>query len=102
MNESVKIDIGLKRTAKTFKSTEKNLKLLGQKIQDGELVIFPTETVWGLGANALNGKAVSNIFKVKNRPQNNPLIVHCLGFYDAEVLCSLTSDERFWFKQITD
>ena len=46
--------------------------LLGQ----GKLVAFPTETVYGLGANALNGKAVARIFEAKGRPNFNPLIVH--------------------------
>ena len=41
-----------------------------------EVVVFPTETVYGLGANALDTKAVEKIFILKNRPSNNPLIVH--------------------------
>ena len=45
-------------------------------IQEGELVAFPTETVYGLGANALDGQAVAKIFEAKNRPSFNPLIVH--------------------------
>ena len=45
-------------------------------IRDGKLVAFPTETVYGLGADAMNPKAVRKIFKVKNRPTDNPLIVH--------------------------
>lgn len=45
-------------------------------IKNGDLVAFPTETVYGLGANALNPLAVSDIFKVKGRPNDNPLIVH--------------------------
>lgn len=43
----------------------------------GKCVAFPTETVYGLGANALDAKAVSQIFAVKGRPSDNPLIVHC-------------------------
>lgn len=46
----------------------------------GELVSFPTETVYGLGADATNGNAVAGIYKAKNRPDFNPLIVH---IYDA-------------------
>ena len=42
----------------------------------GKLVAFPTETVYGLGANALDENAVANIFRAKGRPQDNPLIVH--------------------------
>lgn len=45
-------------------------------IRRGGLVAFPTETVYGLGANALNPKAVQKIFKAKGRPSDNPLIVH--------------------------
>jgi L-threonylcarbamoyladenylate synthase len=45
-------------------------------IKKGGLVAFPTETVYGLGANALNKRAVSKIFKAKGRPADNPLIVH--------------------------
>lgn len=45
-------------------------------IRKGGLVVFPTETVYGLGANAFDEKAVQSIFKAKGRPQDNPLIVH--------------------------
>lgn len=45
-------------------------------IQAGELVAFPTETIYGLGADALNPEAVAKIFAVKGRPSSNPLIVH--------------------------
>ena len=48
-------------------------------IQQGSLVAFPTETVYGLGANALDPKAVSKIFEAKGRPSDNPLIVHVAG-----------------------
>lgn len=45
-------------------------------IKNGELVVFPTETVYGLGANAYDAAAVKKIFEAKGRPQDNPLIVH--------------------------
>jgi len=45
-------------------------------IRDGGLVAFPTETVYGLGANALDAKAVESIYKAKGRPSDNPMIVH--------------------------
>jgi L-threonylcarbamoyladenylate synthase len=48
----------------------------GSVIRTGGLVVFPTETVYGLGANALDSEAVKGIFKAKGRPQDNPLIVH--------------------------
>ena len=45
-----------------------------EKIIDGAVFIYPTETVWALGCNALNSKSVSNIFQIKNRDENKPLI----------------------------
>ena len=45
-------------------------------LQSGELVAIPTETVYGLAADATNGQAVQKIFKAKGRPQDNPLISH--------------------------
>lgn len=45
-------------------------------LRDGRLVAFPTETVYGLGANALDAEAVARIFQAKGRPANNPVIVH--------------------------
>lgn len=52
----------------------------GLVIAKGGLVVFPTETVYGLGANALDTSAVEKIFKAKGRPQDNPLIVHVADF----------------------
>lgn len=53
-----------------------SLKQARKLILSGELVAFPTETVYGLGANAFDDKAIDKIFKAKGRPQDNPLIVH--------------------------
>lgn len=53
----------------------------------GGLVAFPTETVYGLGANALDAQAVQSIFAAKGRPADNPLIVHVPTAKDAEALC---------------
>ena len=53
-----------------------HLQLAGQLIRQGKLVAFPTETVYGLGANALDKDAVQGIFVAKGRPSDNPLIVH--------------------------
>ncbi|HZK17777.1 MAG TPA: L-threonylcarbamoyladenylate synthase [Clostridia bacterium] len=55
-------------------------------LRTGGLVAFPTETVYGLGANALDGKAVSTIFSAKGRPQDNPLIVHLARGEDVQAL----------------
>jgi L-threonylcarbamoyladenylate synthase len=70
-------------------------------IRDGGLVAFPTETVYGLGADATNGEAVARIFEAKGRPRFNPLIVHVASLEDAERLARLDSDARrladaFW------
>ena len=54
-----------------------------QLIKDGDLVAFPTETVYGLGADATNERAVAAIFEAKGRPQFNPLISHVLGAAEA-------------------
>jgi L-threonylcarbamoyladenylate synthase len=56
------------------------LKEAAQVIKEGGLVAFPTETVYGLGANALDEKAVEKIFIAKGRPQDNPLIIHVGDF----------------------
>src|SRR5215469_2331652 len=45
-------------------------------LRAGEVVALPTETVYGLAANALDAKAVAKIFEIKGRPANNPIIVH--------------------------
>lgn len=58
-------------------------------IQDGGLVAFPTETVYGLGADALNAQAVAGIFAAKGRPADNPLIVHIA---DVEQLAELVAE----------
>lgn len=61
---------------KLLSTTEYDLSLAGKILAEGGLVAFPTETVYGLGANALDDEAVKNIYKAKGRPSDNPLIVH--------------------------
>ncbi|MBQ6947195.1 MAG: threonylcarbamoyl-AMP synthase [Clostridia bacterium] len=56
--------------------TEEELAKCGALLRRGEIVAFPTETVYGLGADALNDTAVAKIFAAKNRPADNPLIAH--------------------------
>lgn len=60
-------------------------------LRRGELVAFPTETVYGLGANALDAGAVSKIFEAKGRPPDNPLIVHLSGFGRIDEVVSAVS-----------
>lgn len=73
-----------------------------QLLQAGKCVAFPTETVYGLGANALDPEAVKAIFTAKGRPQDNPLIVHCYSQKQVrEVVSEIppkvqTLMNRFW------
>jgi len=60
-----------------------SIKIAAKAISDGDVVAFPTETVYGLGANALDDKAIAKIFEIKKRPQHNPLIVH---FHDKNIV----------------
>ena len=60
------------------------IKVAAELLAQGEVVAFPTETVYGLGANALNPEAVGRIFTAKGRPQDNPLILHCSGVEQVE------------------
>lgn len=60
----------------------KSFQLAVKAIQAGELVAFPTETVYGLGADAFNPEAIKKIYTVKGRPQDNPLIVHLENLAD--------------------
>ena len=64
--------------------TGSDIYLARTLLQAGDLVAIPTETVYGLAANALNEDAVLKIFQVKNRPAFNPLIIHCSSWEKAE------------------
>ena len=78
------------------------LRDAGELLRRGGLVAFPTETVYGLGANALDPAAVARIFAAKGRPANNPLIVHVSRAEQAQELVTewpATAEklaERFW------
>lgn len=70
-------------------------------LQEGQLVAFPTETVYGLGGDATNEAAVARIFAAKGRPRFNPLIVHVPGLAEAEALGAFDerardAARRFW------
>ena len=58
---------------------EQSIALAAQLLRQGDLVALPTETVYGIAADARNGQAVHKIFEAKGRPQDNPLIVHICG-----------------------
>lgn len=80
----------------------KDLAKAGELIRKGRLVAFPTETVYGLGANALDPQAVAKIFEAKGRPHFDPLIVHVGTTRDLELLVATFPEmanplaERFW------
>lgn len=71
-------------------------------INKGGVVVFPTETVYGIGADALNDIAVDKIFKAKGRPQDNPLIVHIADFNELYNLAETVPDsakmlaDKYW------
>jgi L-threonylcarbamoyladenylate synthase len=56
--------------------TQENIEMCSQLLQEGKLIGMPTETVYGLGANALDVDACKSIFTSKGRPLTDPLIVH--------------------------
>ena len=68
------------KNIKAFSEYSK-LEEAGQVIRNGGLVLFPTETVYGLGANGLNSEAVKNIYVAKGRSSDNPLILHISGYF---------------------
>jgi L-threonylcarbamoyladenylate synthase len=83
------------------KPTEIALDMAAQIIKQGGLVAFPTETVYGLGADAFNHKAVAKIFSVKNRPAFDPVIVHIAKKDQIEKVCRMNKRaekliEKFW------
>jgi len=99
------MDMDIKTRVMTINDNEDNKKIIkkaGEALGEGRLVAFPTETVYGLGADGLNEKAVKNIFKAKGRPQDNPLILHIASLEMLEKLAldisqdSLRLIEKFW------
>lgn len=81
---------------------QSSIEEAGKIMREGGLVAFPTETVYGLGANALDENAVKKIFEAKGRPQDNPLIVHIADIQEIEPLVKEVPDiarqfmNRFW------
>lgn len=78
---------------------EKDIAYAGNLIKDGKLVIFPTETVYGIGANGLNEDAVKSIFVAKGRAQDNPLILH---ISDIEMINNIAKNVTDIEKKIID
>lgn len=89
-----------KRT-RIYRGTNRNLAMLAGKLQQGELVAVPTETVYGLAANALDATACARIFTAKGRPTTDPLIVHIHEFKQLSAIAkpnamALRLAEAFW------
>jgi L-threonylcarbamoyladenylate synthase len=82
--------------------TQVEIKKAAQALKDGYLVAFPTETVYGLGADATNGNAISRVYSVKARPTDHPLIVHISSITQFENLAvdvpkyARTLAKKFW------
>ncbi|MDD7020628.1 MAG: L-threonylcarbamoyladenylate synthase [Hornefia butyriciproducens] len=85
-----------------LKDTEEDIRIAAKIIEQGGLVAFPTETVYGLGANAMDADAVRKIYEAKGRPADNPTIVHIAEREElGQVTFLVTEDmktlmDRFW------
>ena len=77
--------------AKRVPATPHSLSECGDRLRAGDLVSFPTETVYGLGCHALDPEAVSKVFRAKERPLSDPLIVHVTNTVDAMKLWDASS-----------
>ena len=78
---------------KILSTSEQDIKLAAEIIRDGGLVAFPTETVYGLGANALDPVAVGKVYAAKGRPSDNPMIVHISQKDDMRKLTDLMTPD---------
>lgn len=84
----------IRQDAEAFTPKEEEaLRLAGSIIRQGGLVAFPTETVYGLGGDALNRESSRKIYEAKGRPSDNPLIVHICRFEDMEAIVSRVPEE---------
>ena len=86
---------------RVLQADARSIDLAAELIRGGKLVGFPTETVYGLGADALDPGAVLDIFAAKGRPADNPLIVHIAAMEEMDGLCAVNDLARklaaaFW------
>jgi L-threonylcarbamoyladenylate synthase len=89
------------RPARLYRGTPRNLAFLARRLRAGELVAVPTETVYGLAANALDAHACEKIFRAKGRPAHDPLIVHIHTLAQLAALAetnaaALRLAKKFW------
>src|SRR5262245_33811250 len=103
--ESVRVsrDAAASRLTRTLSAADPGASALAaDTLRRGGLVAFPTETVYGLGANALDAVAVGRIFAAKGRPATNPIIVHVADLAGAGTVAAAWPDtaarlaKRFW------
>ena len=91
-----------KKDTLILKPTKENIEKAAKIIRDGGLVAFPTETVYGLGADAMNADAVGRIYEAKGRPSDNPMIVHISRASDIGQMTRMLSPQiveiidNFW------
>ena len=83
-----------------MEASKDNLNSCAKRIREGKLVAFPTETVYGLGANALDGDAVLSIYEAKKRPKTDPLIVHVASVAEIDPLVVMTERQRTIVKHL--
>lgn len=87
---------------KILTTSKKDIETAASIIKKGGLVAFPTETVYGLGANALDERAVAKVYEAKGRPSDNPMIVHISRASDIGQLTRMLSPDivalidNFW------
>lgn len=92
----------LARHENKLQNLKEELRRSGDAIRQGKLVVFPTETVYGLGANVFDAQAVAQVFQVKRRLKFDPLIVHVADFVQSETLVqefpleAQKLSENFW------
>ena len=86
---------------KIFNTSRHDLSKASELIKSGGTLAFPTETVYGLGADATNKRAVAKIFQAKGRPSFNPLIIHCFSIEQIQTFAMWSSKaqtvaDKFW------
>ena len=86
---------------KIFNTSRDDLSKASELIKSGGTLAFPTETVYGLGADATNKLAVAKIFQAKGRPSFNPLIIHCFSIEQIQTFAMWSSEaqtvaDKFW------
>ena len=86
---------------KIFNTSRHDLSKASELIKSGGTLAFPTETVYGLGADATNKLAVAKIFQAKGRPSFNPLIIHCFSIEQIQTFARWSSEaqkvaDKFW------